>query len=368
MDDFKHFISFCNNYATSGNYKSNIRFTASPPSKTADFLDTTVSVNPDGSLSTNLFCKPTASYQYLHNSSYHPKHVTNSLPKSQLMRIRRICSNLSDYETHAKRFVDHFIKRNYHHKPLTRMVQEVKTMNREELLQYKKRDSSANNRIPLVLAYHHKLEGIGGAIKGAYKQAIMKYPSLKSLFPEPPMVAFRRAPNLRDKLVRAKHQNQPDTTADAAAATTTTASQGHSQLEKQMNRSHSITNPQTQRTCRINGGAANIVGSVYAAECTKHKKLYVGQTGRPLNCRFNNHRSDAKHRPYTCKLAEHFHENSCSMDTDLRVSVLEQVSGSQALREYREDKWITRLQTQEPTGFNSNFRTEYGPIHAKLFM
>ena len=135
-----------------------------------------------------------------------------------------------------------------------------------------------------------------------------------------------------------------------------------------MNRSHSITNPQTQLTCQIDGGAANTVGSVYEMECTKHKKLYVGQTGRPLNCRFNNHRSDAKHRPYTCKLAEHFHENSCSMDTDLRVSVLEQVSGSQALREYREDKWITRLQTQEPTGFNSNFRTEYGPIHAKLFM
>ena len=100
----------------------------------------------------------------------------------------------------------------------------------------------------------------------------------------------------------------------------------------------------------------------------KHKSIYIGQTERTLSTRFNNHRSDVIHQPHVCKLAEHFNRNSCSMDTDLRVSVLEQVSGSRALREYKEDRWITRLQTVAPNGMNAAFSTDYGPIYNKLFM
>ena len=147
-----------------------------------------------------------------------------------------------------------------------------------------------------------------------------------------------------------------------------TTEPGSSLLENQMNREQTVTNPQNQRTCHIDGGPASTAGAVYAAECTKHKKMYIGQTKRKLNLRFNNHRSDADKHPEHCKLAEHFHENDCNMmSSDLRVSVLEQVSGSSALREYKEDKWITRLQTQEPTGLNATFKTDFGPIYNKLF-
>jgi hypothetical protein len=55
------------------------------------------------------------------------------------------------------------------------------------------------------------------------------------------------------------------------------------------------------------------------------------------------------------------------MEKDLSVAVLEQVTGLQALREYKEDKWITRLQTMSPTGMNTSFATDFGPIYSKLF-
>ena len=55
------------------------------------------------------------------------------------------------------------------------------------------------------------------------------------------------------------------------------------------------------------------------------------------------------------------------MEKDLSVAVLEQVTGTQALREYKEDKWITRLQTMSPTGMNTSFATDFGPIYSKLF-
>jgi hypothetical protein len=99
--DLLHFMKFCNNYSTNKHYASTIKFTCSPPSNTVNFLDTTVTLNPDGTLSTTLYSKPTASHQYLHQKSYHPGNVIRSLPKSQFMRIRRICSSIHEYKIHA---------------------------------------------------------------------------------------------------------------------------------------------------------------------------------------------------------------------------------------------------------------------------
>ena len=69
VEEFNHFIRFCDDFSTINKFKSNIRFTASPPSKSADFLDTRVHINEDGTLSTDLYMKPTASDQYLHRNS-----------------------------------------------------------------------------------------------------------------------------------------------------------------------------------------------------------------------------------------------------------------------------------------------------------
>ena len=91
-----HFIKFCNDYASSKGYKSKIKFTSSQPSKAAAFLDTKTEVQSNSTLSTDLFCKSTASFQYLQHNSYHPAHVTTSLPKSQVMGIRQISSYITN--------------------------------------------------------------------------------------------------------------------------------------------------------------------------------------------------------------------------------------------------------------------------------
>ena len=224
---------------------------------------------------------------------------------------------------------------------------------RGELLTYRKRAIS-NDRIPLVITYHLKFEGIGSAIKEAYNRSIAKFPELKSLFPQPPMVAFRRARNIRDKVMRADQHRR-----HSANQVSSSQVRGRSQLAQFINPLQTITNQKTKRTCQIGGGPATTKGAIYAAECNKHKLLYIGQTERTLSTRFNNHRSDVIHQPHVCKLTEHFNQNSCSMDTDLQVSVLEQVSGSRALREYKEDRWITRLQTVAPNGMNASYATDF---------
>jgi hypothetical protein len=50
-------------------------------------------VNIVGSMSTDIYNKPTDKHQYLSPQSCHPKHCTKSIPYSQALRIKRICSN-----------------------------------------------------------------------------------------------------------------------------------------------------------------------------------------------------------------------------------------------------------------------------------
>lgn len=96
-ESLKHFIAFCNDFSNSEGHKSHIKFTSHFSKETVNFLDTSVTLGLDGTLSTRLFDKPTASHRFLHRSSYHTPHVLKSLPKSQFIRIRRICTFDVDY-------------------------------------------------------------------------------------------------------------------------------------------------------------------------------------------------------------------------------------------------------------------------------
>ena len=60
------------------------------------FLDIKVSVEGNG-LCTSVHYKPSDSHSYLLYSSSHPSHVKNSIPYSQFLRLRRLCSEDSDF-------------------------------------------------------------------------------------------------------------------------------------------------------------------------------------------------------------------------------------------------------------------------------
>ena len=81
----KHFINFCNNYSSNQNMKSNITFTADYSTSEVYFLDTKIKSKVERLIS-QLYSKPTGSFQYLHRTSYHPPHTFRSILKSQFIR------------------------------------------------------------------------------------------------------------------------------------------------------------------------------------------------------------------------------------------------------------------------------------------
>ena len=110
--------------------------------------------------------------------------------------------------------------------------------------------------------------------------------------------------------------------------------------------------PNIKTCCAIEGGKLTEKSVVYAAECAKHKLIYIGQTGDHLNNCFNRHRSDIRCYADHCELSKHFSSNDCNFEKDLQISILEKVKGSDSKRQYKENQWIIQLDISYPNGLN----------------
>ena len=78
-----------------------IKFTSEHSAESISFLDVTVKVGEGGVLTTDLFCKPTDTHQFLHKKSCHPWHTKKAIPYSQARRYRRICSDDRQFKEHV---------------------------------------------------------------------------------------------------------------------------------------------------------------------------------------------------------------------------------------------------------------------------
>ena len=72
-----------------------------------------------------------------------------------------------------------------------------------------------------------------------------------------------------------------------------------------------ITNVKLNITENIEGtGNCKEREIIYAAQCSKHKVLYIGDTGEHLSQRFCKHPYDIKNRPDNSELAKKFPRKS----------------------------------------------------------
>ena len=129
---FEHFINFCKNYSSNQSMKSYINFTYDYSTDYVYFLDTKVKFI-EQKLMTEIYSKPTASFQYLHRTSYHPPHTFRSILRSQFIRIRRICSDINDYWSHSKRFTNFFKSRGFYRMIIDKISAEISKIPQQDL-------------------------------------------------------------------------------------------------------------------------------------------------------------------------------------------------------------------------------------------
>ena len=78
-----------------------------------DCLDIKIIKKSDGTLSTDLYCKPTDSHICLLYSSEHPRHLLKGIPISQFLRVKCICSENTDFLSNVCMLAGHFIRCGY---------------------------------------------------------------------------------------------------------------------------------------------------------------------------------------------------------------------------------------------------------------
>jgi hypothetical protein len=254
--------------------------------------------------------------------------------------------------------VGHYLRRGYPKKILKKHVDEVKKLKQCDLLEPKEKQDSMD-RIVLTLEYNPANPDILGIINSEWHQ-LESSPKLSKLFKNKPLLAHKRAPNLRDTLVRATTQYPP--VPDSRVKFNPNA-------EKCKRRNcpycpkpsvqgyiKSKITKETYRTTKyVSCESRNVI---YCIECTQCGKQYIGETKRSFRIRISEHMGDVRNTRNYKPVARHFNSRNHTIK-NMKNTVLETITQDPELeqstihRRTREAYWIHRLRTIDPMGINS---------------
>jgi hypothetical protein len=119
------------------------------------FLDLKIKIDKIlNSLNFALFTKPFIKPSYLRTESNHPIHIQKNIPKSQFIRIRRLCTSLTDFIYYSRSSFFQFMEIGYNYKQLQDTFRLVYSLNRNDLLKEKSKQSNDFNKNLLIKYYH----------------------------------------------------------------------------------------------------------------------------------------------------------------------------------------------------------------------
>ena len=191
-EELERFIGFVNSFHPA------LKFTWEISETSVTFLDINISVQ-DNKLATSVHYKPTDLHSYLLYSSSHPSHVKDSIPYSQFLRLRRLCSEDSDFNSKCDEMSNFFSERGYPDSNLSKAFNRVQNVNRDSALEPSASDNE--ERIPFTLTFHPNNLSARNAVLRNFK-ILGSDPETAPLFPNPPLVSFKRDRDLRNSLVR----------------------------------------------------------------------------------------------------------------------------------------------------------------------
>ena len=143
--ELTQFISAINSFHPALKYIWEISDTSSA------FLDIKISIEGNV-LCTSVHNKPTDSHSYLLYSSSHPPHVKNSIPFSQFLRLRRLCSDDSDFSEKSEAMCQFFDKRGYPVSVVQAGHHRAQQIDRQSALQTAERGNT--DCMPFILTFH----------------------------------------------------------------------------------------------------------------------------------------------------------------------------------------------------------------------
>ena len=127
----------------------------------------------DGRITTTTHIKPTDGHQYVHWTSAHPTHLLRSIPKAQLLRRKRNCSNESDFQEEAATLLKQFRARGYPQKILKEALKQVNAHPRTLTQKIKPNEPDNNPRMNLVCKFdEHTIPKLKEGLKRFYSKLL----------------------------------------------------------------------------------------------------------------------------------------------------------------------------------------------------
>lgn len=332
------FLDYLNSQHTS------IKFTADYSPVRVNYLDVSVYIDSGLKIQTTLYTKPTDAHLYLHHSSHHPPHQKNSIPYSQLLRVRLICSTLKEFDKHGLTMLSHFASRGYPKKLLWQHFDKVRSLTRQQLLNPPPRQPT-QPIIPLILNYqsqhHQKISNILRTNQTILDNSLNNDKLLENKI----LIAYRKNPNLRDLLTDSPFPKP------VKKRGTYKCRKNCSTCPLITTRTH-IKDSTGQKTYPIVGSCTCLSTCVvYVIICKKCGKMYVGQTKNTLHQRRLQHTNDINHQRVEKPVARHFNDVVHNRD-DVTIMVLDDSARLLNDRLRLEEAWIRKLCTYQPKGLN----------------
>ena len=170
-------------------------------SESLAFLDTACKII-ERKIIVDLYRKPTDRNQYLLTNSCHPAHVTKNIPYSLALKIIRICTLPTDRDKRLEEVRDMLLERDYKAGIIEAAIQKAKKIDRKDAI--KKVETKNTNRSPVfILTYDPRLPSVTDIVRRHWRYMV-KDPYLAEVFKEPPLIAYKTAQNIKDKIIRAK--------------------------------------------------------------------------------------------------------------------------------------------------------------------
>ena len=295
IEETENFVTHVNAFNPSLSFTRVISYVQVP------FLDLCLKPTSDRLL-TGIHYKETDNHSYLSHISSHPVCCKNSIPYSQFLRLRRICSEENDFENKSKEMASFFQRRGYPSNVVQRAQERVSAIPRDAITSERLGVTCARPTIPLVLTYH-PWNAVVKNIMTRNFHLLRDDPDTGEIYrPLRVLCAYRRDNNLCDSLVRS-HLN--DTTASVEDRGTFPC--GRSQCNTCI---HTTASP----TINTPGGHITINSKytctsynvIYLIKCRTCNKIYIGETGIRLGDRFREHLRSTRQTNANLPVGGHF--------------------------------------------------------------
>lgn len=334
------------------NMNKSIKFTMETSKTQIPFLDVLVKLkqNPFDAtvclIETDIYHKPTDSFNYFPFKSCAPKHITRNIPYNLSRRVATIVSNHQIRNTRFMELYQRLKNKGYPDELIADSIKTAKTLDRQKILDSRgikiKNKKDDHQTITLVIDHNPNISDPSIKVKQICNELnnceIVKSGKVKM----PNIITSRRQPpNLLRTLSLNKKRDHTGSSNNNNSANKFTKCKDTRCLFCKEN----VISTESYKTC--NGTTlkrnANMTCKtqdlIYLLVCAGCKKEYIGETGVSINQRTNLHRSHVKHEHYG-KLKVSKHIRTCEQKQQFHVFPFYKCNkGCHLYREEMEWKW-----------------------------